>query len=64
VIVWDDLIAELVVRGIGGWNEIEREMTLPRFYALKRCWRRQAGSSAPTDLSGLMALLGGPGPIR
>jgi hypothetical protein len=40
-------------------------MTLPRLYALRRCWRRLADPPAkPADLSGLVAMLGGPGLIR
>jgi hypothetical protein len=38
VISWDDLVAELVAAGVGGWDQILHEMTLPRYYALRRQW--------------------------
>lgn len=40
MIVWDDLIAELVACGIGGWDEIEATMTVSRYDALTRYWQR------------------------
>lgn len=65
MIDWDDLIAELVIAGLGSWDAVAAEITLPRLYALRRCWRRRgAGTPANNDLSDLVSLLGGPGPIR
>lgn len=65
VLDWDDIVAELVIAGLGSWDEIARGMTLPRLYALRRCWRRRARPAGKTeDLSSLIGLLGGPGPIR
>lgn len=62
---WDDIIAELVVAGLGSWDVIAREMTLPRLYALRRCWRRRARPTQTNDdLSSLVSLLGGTGTIR
>lgn len=59
------MIAELVLAGLGSWDAIAREMTLPRLYALRRCWRRRARQGRKNeDLSTLIGLLGGPGPIR
>jgi hypothetical protein len=55
----------LVIAGIGSWDAVAREMTLPRLYALRRCWRRRTKPASKTEnLSTLLSLLGGPGPIR
>ncbi len=74
MIVWDDLIAELVACGIGGWDEIEATMTVSRYDALTRYWQRhppvhrlfaawlgyEAPSTAPvsSDLGALLDWVG------
>ncbi len=66
MIGFDDLIAELVLLGAGSWETVEREMTLPRYAAIRCAYDRLRGVAPARrgDFNALLALAGAGGVIR